>query len=177
MRKLIVSWDTYSWALYCSTKIILDYESQYIVIVADKDLSPMAYYDGLCDDAILAQRRHDLFCIGKELKIQRLEGVLYSLQNIESIITYIQLQILIGGIKEIYFQYDCNILYNMFLAIKKKIDIPIYGYNTDKNVVLSIDLTETEILNKKQLIKNCMKGISSKYYNLCPTKETFGGVM
>ena len=173
MKKLIISYDTYSWALYCSTMIAFDTENKYGVIVVDKDISPMVYYKGLCEEAILAQRRHDLFCLGKELKIQRLESMSF---NIESLITYIQLQTMVGGIKEIYFQYDCKALRDIFSVVKKKIDIPIYGYNADKNIVISINLTWDEILYKRLIIKNCMKGIPEKYYNIYPTKETFGGV-
>jgi len=134
----------------------------------------MAYFDRLCDDAIIAQRRYDIFRLGKEFNIQRLEGMSSS-HNVESLITYIQLQILVGGIKEIYFQYDVPILKNVFSALRKRTDIPIYGYNPDKNIVITYELTQKDILRKRQLIYDYMVGLHNEYYGICPTKETFGG--
>jgi len=147
--KLIVAIDNYTWINHLSG-IIMRNPSEFVVMVVLKDVRPVLKYPRLCEEAVYAQRRNDLFQIGKQLHINKIINLGYTnlYENPERLIVQLQLQTMIGGIDTVYFQYN-NILNSIF----KKINVR-EKYSFDVDLVKATDkivLSDNEITKKSEL--------------------------
>jgi len=103
--KLIVGWDSYNWIKYCSGLIIQGKDKEFDVVIVCEDTEPSCNFEGLCEEAIYAQRNYDLFRIGKELGIRKMMNMQYKSENdLERVLAQIQLQIFFGSVSEVYFE-------------------------------------------------------------------------
>lgn len=132
-KKLIVSYDSYSWILNCAG-IIMQEPKYYEVIIINKDTTKQIYGCSriLCEDAIYAQRKYDLAQIGKELGIKKMYNLLHDENNTDILKLTVQLQfnILVGGVSEVFYQNNRH-LNIIFDKIKKHSKANIYRF--DKN--------------------------------------------
>lgn len=148
--------DTYSWIKYTTGRILQD-PCNFIVTIIQKDSSPILDYEGLCEDAILAQRRCDMFKIGKILGIKKLQNLMYDEHiNISKLSAQLQIQIVVGGIERIYFQKS-----GLLRSIFKNLNIPdieIYEYGVE-NYTKSYAMSDIDY-NKKLSLTDYMIGIS-----------------
>jgi len=169
MRRSIISLNTYSWIKHCAGMISRDPKDFNVLIVHVDKKRPIMNYNSLCSDAIYVQRAHDLKVIGKKIGISKIANLMYDDENdidIERLVTQLQLHLLIGGVREVYYQ-DSVLLENIIKKISKMIGIKCYKYGKIDNPSKTIELDEQEILNKVSL--SCfMVGVcrSSEYPTL-----------
>ncbi len=158
MRNLILSWDTYSWIKYCSGTIIRK-SIEFEVMIISGDKKPMINYNIICKDATVEQRRWDLFKIGKELGIKKMQNLMYSDSDpIEKLLAQLQLQMIIGAPRAIYYQSN-EVLNLVFKKFKETIDMNIYSYSGIGGND-TVYLTDKEYKEKTDLIQ-LMVGVST----------------
>ena len=153
MKKLIVSWDSYTWA-HCLAGLISRNPKEYeIMIVTKDDCSPMHWSKGLCKKAIYAQRMDDIFWIGKALNINKLSNMLIDPLDFDEnkLIAEFQMKLVFSGINKVYFQ-DNVFLENIFKAIKKKINLEIAIFDRFTGTPMTTTLTEKELEAKRELL-------------------------
>ena len=156
MKNLVLSIDTYSWIKYTTGRILQD-PCNFIITVIQRDVYPILDYNKLCEDAILAQRRYDLFKIGKVLGIKKLQNLMYDEYiNISKLSAQLQIQIVVGGIGRIYFQKS-DLLRSLFHNLTVP-DIKIYEYGVE-NYTESFVMSDIDYHKKLSLI-DYMIGIS-----------------
>ena len=156
MKKLIISWDSYTW-VHCLAGTIARSPKQYeVAIVTKDDKTPIHWAPGLCFEAVYAQRTYDLYRVGKQLKIPKLYNMLLNDMDFDEdkLIAELQMKIVFGGFGEVYFQ-DNALLENVFKAIKKKVNIEVAVFDRFKGVPMTITLDEDE-LKEKRTLKNLM---------------------
>lgn len=154
-KRLVVSWNTYDWIHNLAGFIAKDPSSFEIIIIMKDEEHPMHWTKELCEEAIYAQRVHDLRCIGKQLGIKKLSNLLYTTNtfHLEMVAAKLQMHIVLSGIKEVYFQYN-SILEGIFSAIKDKAKIEIYGFDgAPTGLEKIIYLSEEERQAKHSLLK------------------------
>jgi len=174
MKRLIISWDSYSWVIYCAGRIARDPKRYEIIVVSKDDTIPIHRCKNLCSSAIYEQRAEDLYNIGTRLKIKKLTNLLVenyeSESEISRIIAQLQLYIIIGGIREVYFQHN-EILQRIIPKICTKANIPAFSYSSSldslRKEVIMLDKDELE--SKKELI-NLMVGSPTE--PICPNWES-----
>jgi len=161
-KKLIISWSTYEFMKYISGLIITEPADYIVMVICKDDRRPILGCEQLCRDAIYAQRRHDLFAVGKYLKIKKL----YNLNcepdviNVHKLVAQIQINIMLSQIGEIY--YSDNIFLNrIFKVFPKGVKVYSFGDIVDippsKEVRLSI-----KDYDKKKGVADLMVGINNK---------------
>ena len=180
MRNLIISLRTYNWIRHCAGLILQNKEDIFdvMIIYKDDESSIFGCNPELCNDAIYAQRSHDLFTVGKELGIQKLINLKYNKRSIsiEKLIVQLQLQIMIGGIQTLYYQYDPLMdLLMKKMSNKLQFSSMVYGIDDIENFKqhLVIDLNEDNLLLKKTDILDQINGINRKEDILFDDKEIF----
>ena len=163
MKRLVISWQTYEWAKYCTGMLLQEPDYNYHVIVVCKDnRRPMLGYDGLCSDAIYAQRKHDLFTIGKFLNVEKVYnlGMEPDILNLHRFVAQLQIYLVAGQISEVYYS-SYVLLDRIFETFPKKIPIYKYGCDSDKEPDKIHKLTIKEYDKKKQ-VSDFMIGINAK---------------
>lgn len=162
-RKLIISYDTYSWVGRCAGFIFRNSDLFSIIIVNRDDKRPIYGGINLCNNAIYEQRIFDLFRLGKALGVKKILNLNYTEEDmdIEKLIMYLQLYITIGGTTEIYFQ-PIEILDNILMSVKNKFNIELFSYSkpSKEKDVTEVLLTDAEISMKFNL-RELMVGIHS----------------
>ena len=162
-RKLIVSYDTYSWINYCAGFVLRNSELFSVIIVSRDDDRPVYGCTNLCPNAIYEQRIFDLFKIGKELGVKKILNLNYNDWNmdVEKLIMYLQLYITIGGTAEVYYQ-PVDIVEDILIGIKNKFNVDLFSYKTqvDEKDVTEILLSDAEITRKFGL-RELMVGINN----------------
>jgi len=164
MKNLIVSWDSYSWIKFCSGMVARNPEDYKVMIIYSDDEAPLLSCKELCKEAIYAQRRHDLFSVGKSLGIKHISNLNYdSIQDFSSIIANIQINIMLQKPMNIFYQ-NKKILNSLFNEISK-FNIPTYSFGINLNDVecLEVELTTEELENKNKL-KSMLIGVNDKFY-------------
>lgn len=152
-RKLIVSWNSYTWVHSLAGLISRNPKSFDVLIVCDDSNLPTHWTRAkFCKEAIYAQRKYDLFQIGTQLGIQKLSNLLYDPENldIENLAAKLQMHILMTNPQEIYFQ-DIGILYEIFFVLNKKLKIDIFAFDKFTNTTDIISLTDEEQEEKNKL--------------------------
>ncbi len=153
-RKMIVSWDTYSW-VHCLAGLIARRPKSFEVIVVTKDSeTPIPGCRLLCEEAVYAQRAYDLWKIGTELGVRKLANMLYEDNNldIEVLTAKLQMQVAITGVQVVYYQ-DNVVLRSIFKAIKKKVNIQLYTFDKlEEGFKRIISLSKTELARKNNLL-------------------------
>lgn len=147
--KLIVALDNYSWINHLSGTIMRS-PSEYVVMVILKDTRPILKCSNLCEEAVYAQRRNDLFQVGKQLRLNKIINLGYEnlYENPERLIMQLQLQILIGNVQTVYYQNN-NFLGSIFSKIQVK---EKYSFCVDlKKATNKTTLTNYEIDRKSEL--------------------------
>ncbi len=153
-RKLVVSWDTYSWVHHLAGQIAREPRLFEIIVVTKDGDSPIYGCKELCKEAVYAQRAYDLFKVGTELRVRKLANMLYDddTLDIEVLTAKLQMQVVLTGVEVVYFQ-DNIILENIFKAIKKKVNIELYAFDKfEENPKRIINLSETEVERKQNLL-------------------------
>lgn len=161
-RKLILSLLTYDWIPH-TAGMIAQNSNEYELVVIYRDIRPIFWIRNLCTFAILEQRRHDLFCIGKRIGLKKISNLQYLVENIylEKFITELHLYIMLNNIQEVYFQNNI-ILVNIFRELKKKYNIQLYIYGEcSTKQIKNIMLSKYEYQEKTNL-KKLMVGINNK---------------
>jgi len=159
MKKLIISYSTYSWIKYCSGMIIQEPNTFSVMIVmAEKD-KPIYGCANLCKAAIYEQRSEDLYNIGIKIGVKELTNFRNTIEtfDIHKLIAQLQLKIMLGGIEEIYYQKS-KLLDIIFNKMNKKLCVNIYSYGKNGDKV--IELSQNEY-SKKLSLKEFMIGKSN----------------
>lgn len=104
MRKLIISWDTYSWVYDIAEEVLKDPDNFTVLIICEDVKKRMAHCPNLCEDAIYAQRKYDLVQICRRVGVKKVSNLLCDEDYVdwEWATAQITSAILFGGIKEIY---------------------------------------------------------------------------
>jgi len=165
---------------HCAGLILQNKEDIFDVMIIYKD-DESSIFDcnpELCNEAIYAQRSHDLFVVGKELGIQKLMNLKYDRKtiSIERLVVQLQLQIMINNIQTVYHQYDPFIdLLIKKMSNKLQFNSIVYGIDDIENFKeqLVIDLNEDNLLVKKTDILDRVNGINRKEDILFDDKEIF----
>ncbi len=154
MKKLIVSWDTYSW-VHCLAGLISRSPREYeIMIVTKDDTSPIHWTQQLCKKAVYTQRMDDIFWVGKALNINKMSNLLVDPLDFDEdlLIAKFQTKLVFSGIQEVYFQ-DNILLESIFTAIKKKINLEVAVFDKFTDATpMTIKLTEKELEMKRELL-------------------------
>ena len=175
MKNLIVSWDSYSWIKFCSGMITRNPDEFKIMIVHSDDNLPILGCKNLCRQAVYAQRRFDIFSIGRKLGVKHISNLNYENdQPFESMVANIQINIMLQTPQSIFYQ-NKKVLNGLFKEINKKFEIDTYsfGVNVDNSKCLKVELTEEEIISKNSL-KDMMVGVNNtSYLTVFPRIEKF----
>jgi len=104
MRKLIISWDTYSWVYNIDNTVIKNPDDFTLMIICEDTKTPITYCIDLCEDAIYAQRKYDLMQICNRIGIKKVYNLLCDEDYVpwEWATAEITRSIIFNGIKEIY---------------------------------------------------------------------------
>jgi hypothetical protein len=176
MKKLIVSYDTYSWIKYISGMIIEkpgDYE---VVIVCEDTDRDMYYYKGLCDDSIYSQRRYDLFRCSKKIGLKKVSNLNYTYstlqRNLDKFIAELSVMSLLSGVGTIIYQNN-YILRNIIESIGKKSRIDTFSYQDSYSFEnTKFIYLKNETVDKKISLSKYMIGIHDNQENkLFPSVE------
>ena len=162
LKKLIISYDTYSWMKYTSGLIVTEPHDYIIMIVCKDDRRTILDCEKLCKDAIYAQRRQDLFAVGKYLKIKKLYnlGCEPDIINVQKLIAQIQLNVMLSQISEIY--YSDNIFLNrIFKVFPQGVKVYSFGIIEDRPVEKEIKLS-VKNYDIKRKISDLMIGVNNK---------------
>ena len=150
-KKLIVSYDSYSWIKYCSGMIIQNPKQFAIIIVSEDNIDSILDCKNLCKESIYAQRTKDLYDIGICLGVPEITNLGYiNESDLNRIVAQLQIKIIMGGISEVYYQNN-KLLYSIFTAMKKKVSIPLYYYTLGGST--EIELSLDEYMKKNSLVK------------------------
>lgn len=153
-RKMVVSWDTYSWVHNLAGLIAREPKMfEIMVITKDSDM-PISGCKALCEEAVYAQRAYDLWRVGTELGVRKLANLLYEdhTLDIETLTAKLQMQVAITGVQIVYYQ-DNAVLRRIFKAIKKKVNIELYAFDRFEEFPKRIiNLSETELSRKNNLL-------------------------
>lgn len=153
-RKLVVSWDTYSWIHHLAGLIAKEPKSFEIIVVTKDGDSPIYGCKELCKEAVYAQRAYDLFKVGTELGVRKLANMLYDddTLDVEVLTAKLQMQVVLTGVNIVYFQQNI-ILEHILRAVKNKINIELYAFDNLEDYPRSIiNLSETELVRKQNLL-------------------------
>jgi hypothetical protein len=167
-KKLVVSYDSYSWVKNC-IGFILQNPKYFEVVIVSKDTSKQIYDCSrkLCEDAIYAQRKYDLEKIGTDVGIRKMYNLLHDEQDpdILKLVVQLQFNILVGGVSEVFYQKN-EYLDTIFKEIKKQSKVSIYNFSDVSNIsniskVDKIHRLDKEQERKKKKLINLITGDSN----------------
>lgn len=154
MKKLVVSWDTYTWVHNLAGIIARNPRDYEVVIVTRDDQTPMHWTDKLCKKAVYTQRMDDIFWVGKTLGVPKLSNMQINPLELdeEKLIAELQMKIVFGGYNEVYVQ-DNALLERIFRAIKKKINISVAVFDRFEGLSDTYTLSDEEVERKRELLQ------------------------
>lgn len=162
-KKLIVSYDTYSWVKYISGMIIENPNLYEVVIVCRDEDRDMVYCPFLCEDAVYQQRRYDLFRIAKNIGLKKVSNLNYTysglIHNFDRFVAEISIMSLVAGVDTIIF-HNQYILRNIMLNMKHIKTLAYgnnFGFENNKFIYL-----KKETIDKKIELSRFMFGIHDK---------------
>jgi len=153
MKKLIVSWDTYTWVHSIAGLVSRSPKDYEVIIVTKDDTSPMHWTKQLCKKAVYTQRMDDIFWIGKALNIKKMSNMLVDPLDFDEnkLIAEFQMKLVFNGIREVYIQ-DNALLEIIFMSIKKKMNIEVAVFDRFTDPAMTITLTKEELKAKRELL-------------------------
>lgn len=153
-KKLIISFDSYSWIKYTSGLILQNPKEFSVIILTKDDSTPIYHSNNLCKKAVYAQRAYDLRRIGKKIGLSELMNLQYDENKIDilTLTTQLCLKVLLDGVKEIYYS-DKDLLNKLIASLNKNYNIQIYKFGVE-DYNTEIKLSEKEYVIKKSLNKN-----------------------
>lgn len=114
---LILSINEYDWMKVEERIKEIGPKKCYVLIIGIDD-TYLEGHEGLCKDAIYAQKIHDVYKFGKKLGIAKIGNLDYNEDiNIHKLVAQLQLQILIGGTKNILVSQN-KVLIDILESIK-----------------------------------------------------------
>jgi len=135
MRTLLIGTDPYKifdiWGIE-----IHNSPNNYEILMLYIDDSPLGICDKLCREAIIAQKRHDLFRLGKEVGIKKIANLDISKYgvNVERLSIQLKLYITIGGIRKIWFHSLPDIFELLLNSMIKKFNVEIAKCDTQIDI-------------------------------------------
>jgi len=88
------------------------------------DYSPILKYPGLCQNAILAQRRYDLHSMGRLVGLKKIVNLGADISSIEKVAIQLQLYISLGGISKVWYHHSIPPIMKMYIdSIATKVGI------------------------------------------------------
>jgi len=167
---LIISLDSYSWIKYCSGLIMNsdDSDSFSVMIINKDDKRPISNSKFLCEEAIYAQRVYDIRNIGRKLGVKKISNLLQNEDRIDiyKVTTQIQLNVIIGNVKKIYFQH-CYFLNNVMKSVKKIANIDVYSYGKKLSGDEAVILNNEDIKRKEEIINSITGYYNGNIANIC----------
>ena len=159
MKKLIVSWDNYSWVKFCGGMILENPDNFEIIIFRNDSCIPMFRCKQLCQSAVHTQRKHDLRQLQDSIGINKIILLGYENSNdFYKVYTQLELYIALNPVTEIYYQ-DNLLLIKLFnkIAQSQNIESLKYGYvyphhSKIKSVTLSDDIIEKKLKLSRYII-------------------------
>ena len=144
----MISWNTYDWIFYCLDPVLKEPHKFDVMIICRDDSTPIHNCKRLCSEAIYAQRRHDLFKIGKELGVRKIMNMNFDGEprNLKKLITQLQLYMGLGGVKEVYY-YGNVILGKIIKEIARKFNIKRHAYNASSTPINRDNIKKKEIFD------------------------------
>jgi hypothetical protein len=148
MKKLVISYDSYSWVKYIGGMVIENPNLFEVIIVCEDTERDMECCTRLCDDAIYSQRRYDLFKIAKDIRLKKISNFNYTystlLKNLDKFAAEVSLKSVVSGTDTIIYQNN-YILRN----ISKNLGIKSFAYQDN----YSLDNTKFIYLKNKTVDK------------------------
>jgi len=156
MRNLIISYDTYSWLIHTAGLILSKRNEYFEVIVVRDEHKPIYKMEDLCDEAVVAQRRNDMFLAGKELGVKKISNLKFD-GDVERLVIQLNIFLKLGGFSTIYYQYQ-DIIHSIINGMDISQKLFTYGKYIDniKPVIFQFD---DAILNQKADIIDRMVGL------------------
>jgi hypothetical protein len=162
MKKLVISFDSYSWVKYVGGMIIENPDLFEVIIVCQDTDRDMDCCTRLCEDAIYAQRRYDLFRISKDIGLKKISNFNYTysslLDNFDKFVAEISLKTIVSGSDTIIYQNNY-----LLRNIAKNMCIKTFAYsdNYDLDNTKFIYLKNSTV-DKKIALSRFMLGIHDK---------------
>lgn len=85
------------------------------IIMLYMDDSPIYNCPDLCRDAVLAQRRYDLYKLSKEVGLKKVTNLNAELINVEKVAIQLQLYMSLNGIKKVWYHYSIPSLFKVLI--------------------------------------------------------------
>ena len=154
-KGLIISMDSYSWILYAIGHISRSPENYTILVVTNDSVIPIYNAQSLHEEVVYLQRYYDLKRVGRYLGIPKITNLRYhpSKIDIAKLIATLQIQIMLGGIKDIIYQKS-SLLDEILTKMDKRgqFDLNIMSYGQDGGNI-QVELTKGEYIIKSFLIR------------------------
>lgn len=160
-RNMVISWGTYDWIKSCVVPIMRAPKKFEVLVVCKDNVRQIHNCQiELCEDALYAQRAHDLYKIGTELKLPKLHNLMFNEDDldIDKLTANIQLSVLLNNINKVYFSYN-KLMLTIMSAVNKKLDIDVYSFDNgswDSLKHHALGLTDPEKEKKRKLIQMCI---------------------
>ena len=156
MRNLIISYDTYSWLIHTAGLILSKRNEYFEIIVVRDEHKPIYKMEDLCDEAVVVQRRNDMFIAGKELGVKKISNLKFD-GDVERLVIQLNIFLKLGGFSTIYYQYQ-DIIHSIINGMDISQKLFTYGKYIDniKPVIFQFD---DAILNQKADIIDRMVGL------------------
>lgn len=167
MKKLILSYDSYSFVKYFLYEVFNDISNCEVVIATKDDITPIAGFPDLCQDALFYQRRYDLLKIGNFLGLKKMSNFMFDEAdlNVELLIKRIQLMIMLSGVREIFFQSHV-VLSPVMKAIKNNFGIPVFKFGDyTSSFFIERKLTQEESDKKGRCVDICTGAPERFFHN------------
>jgi len=173
---LVIGWDSYSWVKHISG-LVSRSPKDYELLIITKDWEDQLLFctSDLCQEAIYAQRKNDIFRIAKRIRLKKVSNLGYTYVEIERLIAQIQLKCLFHKYNKIFYQ-NTLILSGIIPNIASSSSIKCYSFgkiikeSVNKKVV---NLTDNEVERKLGLAKMIAGAKSYDDLRLYPVAETF----
>jgi len=154
-KGLIISVDSYSWILHAIGHISRSPENYTILVVTNDSVIPIYNAQSLHEEVVYLQRYYDLKRVGRYLGIPKITNLRYhpSKIDIAKLIATLQIQIMLGGIKDIIYQKS-SLLDEILTKMDKRgqFDLNIMSYG-QKDGNIQVELTKGEYIIKSFLIR------------------------
>lgn len=163
MKRLIISFLSYDWIVYCSGLIMRDPENFDVIVVCRDNLRTIEGFPDLCVDATYIQRRYDVFNIGKKLGIKKISNLGHNENSVDipKLVAELQLYITLSSIKVIYC-YNNYVLRDIVSVVGKNIRTPVYIYGDIKEENLIVNEQTAEEGSKKYMLHDLLIGADKK---------------
>lgn len=162
MKKLVISYDSYSWVKYIGGQVIENPELFEVIIVCQDTDRDMEYCTRLCEDAVYAQRRYDLFRIAKDIGLKKISNFNYTysalLDNLGKFAAEIALKSVVSGTDTIIYQNNY-----LLRNIAKNIGVKTFAYQDNYELEnTKFIYLKNATVDKKIALSRFMLGVHDK---------------